>query len=49
MIIKSECEFCGKDKKVVSTPFGIYCLECFKLIRDECNSAIYELEEEEDD
>ena len=47
MSIFNECEFCGQMKQVVSTPFGIYCKECFEIIRDEANRAIEELEESE--
>lgn len=49
MIIESECDFCGKQEKIVCTTHGCYCLDCFKIIRDECQEAINELEEDEDD
>lgn len=41
------CEYCGKENvPVTSTPeTDIYCIDCFRLTRDNCNSAIREIKE----
>lgn len=36
----AECEFCGKKKTIVGTPYGCFCKECFLIMIEECKSAI---------
>lgn len=43
-----DCEFCGQNKPLFSTPFGVYCEECFEIMRDECERAIEAIREERD-
>ena len=42
-----DCEFCGQVKPLVSTPFGVYCKECFGIMIDEYTNAIDAIEQEE--
>lgn len=45
-VIYAECEFCGQKHPVYPTPFGVYCKECFEIMRDECERAIDAIDRE---
>ena len=43
-----ECEFCGKVVPYVSSnSFGVYCKGCLKIMIEECEDSIAEIEIEE--
>ncbi len=41
---KKLCEFCGEKRKTASTTFfGNYCIECIKVLMEQCRDAIKEI------
>ena len=43
----ANCDFCGQDKTIIGTPHGCFCKECLRLMIDEFEGAIEDLEEKE--
>ena len=43
----ANCDFCGQDKTIIGTPHGVYCKDCLRLIIEEFEEAIEDLEEKE--
>lgn len=40
-----ECDFCGEDNILVATsPKGVHCKDCWSLIRDMADEAIWDIE-----
>lgn len=41
------CEYCGRENvPVIATPeTDVYCIECHRLTRDNCNEAIREIKD----
>lgn len=46
-VIIGRCEYCGAEHvPVIATPeTDIYCIECHRLTRDNCNEAIRKIKE----
>ena len=43
----ANCDFCGQDKTIIGTPHGCFCKECLRLMIDEFEGAIEDLEDAE--
>lgn len=42
------CDFCGKDNIFVATsPKGVHCKDCWELIKEMAEDAIFKIEMEE--
>lgn len=47
LIYFANCDFCGQDKITIGTPHGVYCKDCLRLMIEEFEEAIQDLEEKE--
>lgn len=45
----ANCDFCGQDKITIGTPHGVYCKDCLRLMIEEFEEAIQDLENAEDE
>ncbi len=45
-----DCDFCGKVHPYISSnSFGVYCKDCLKIMIEECEDSIAEIEDKEGD
>lgn len=40
----TECEFCGQEHDCVTSPIGVYCKNCWELIKEMAEESIEKLE-----
>lgn len=48
MIFEGECEFCGHENLVATSPIGYYYKDCWDMILGMAENAIFELDGNEE-
>jgi hypothetical protein len=45
LFVKCDCDFCGKITITRTSPFGVFCKDCWEIIREEAEEAIFDIDD----
>ena len=47
-VFHADCDFCGEVKLVATSPKGVFCKDCWELIKDMADECIDKIELQEE-